>query len=97
MEADAVPDLSADFAANLSSDTMLDISEDAVASLLENTEPKSSRPFNELDAMAREEILLEHSARGALHCTPHSRTLPQHVEIDDLVSAGMVGLTRRLQ
>ncbi|HEX4020059.1 MAG TPA: FliA/WhiG family RNA polymerase sigma factor [Acidobacteriaceae bacterium] len=85
-------DLSADFTADLSSDTMLDLSEDAVASLLEDTAPASSRPFAELDAVAREELLLEHLPVVRYIARRIHERLPQHVEMDDLVSAGMVGL-----
>ena len=32
------------------------------------------------------------AAAGLLHCRAHSRAAPQHVELEDLVSAGVVGL-----
>lgn len=82
-----------------------DLSEDAVASLLEDPGVPTglpdlqelplclpARPFADLDAAAREELLLEHLPVVRYIARRIHERLPQHVEMDDLVSAGMVGL-----
>ena len=92
---------------DLPAGVMLDISEDAVAALLEEggdslpadaplsghaASSPSSRPYAELDAAAREALLLEHLPVVRYIARRIHERLPQHVEMDDLVSAGMVGL-----
>ncbi len=44
------------------------------------------------DAAARERLMLEHVASVRYIARKLHQTLPRHVELDDLVSAGMVGL-----
>ncbi|HUZ04114.1 MAG TPA: FliA/WhiG family RNA polymerase sigma factor [Acidobacteriaceae bacterium] len=51
-----------------------------------------ARPFAELDAAEREALLLEHLPVVRYIARRIHERLPQHVEMEDLVSAGMVGL-----
>ncbi|MDR5726432.1 MAG: FliA/WhiG family RNA polymerase sigma factor [Terriglobia bacterium] len=50
------------------------------------------RPFNQMDAAEREQILIEHLPVVRYIARRIHEHLPAHVEIEDLVSAGMVGL-----
>lgn len=71
------------------------VSEEVVTVLLEDGTPQMnapSRPFAELDSAAREELLMEHLPVVRYIARRIHERLPQHVEMDDLVSAGMVGL-----
>lgn len=45
-----------------------------------------------MDCAARERLMMEHLASVRFIARKLHRTLPAHVELDDLVSAGMVGL-----
>jgi RNA polymerase sigma factor FliA len=49
-------------------------------------------PFNQMDAAEREKILMEHLPVVRYIARRIHEHLPAHVEMDDLVSAGMVGL-----
>src|SRR5271163_2458874 len=49
-------------------------------------------PFASLPAEKREALLLEHMSAVRYIARRIRERLPQHVELDDLVSAGMVGL-----
>jgi RNA polymerase sigma factor for flagellar operon FliA len=49
-------------------------------------------PFNQMDAAQREQILIEHLPVVRYIARRMHEHLPAHVEMDDLVSAGMVGL-----
>lgn len=49
-------------------------------------------PFNQMDAAEREQILIEHLPVVRYIARRIHEHLPAHVEMDDLVSAGMVGL-----
>jgi RNA polymerase sigma factor for flagellar operon FliA len=49
-------------------------------------------PFASLSAEKREELLLEHMSSVRYIARRIRERLPQHVELDDLISAGMLGL-----
>ncbi len=49
-------------------------------------------PFADLDPMARERVLLEHMPIVRFIARRIHERLPQHLEMEDLVGAGMVGL-----
>ena len=49
-------------------------------------------PFNQMDAAEREQILMEHLPVVRYIARRIHEHLPAHVEMDDLVSAGMLGL-----
>ncbi len=72
-----------------------DLCEEVVTGLLEGVTPQitaPSIPFAELDSSAREQLLMEHLPVVRYIARRIHERLPQHVEMDDLVSAGMVGL-----
>jgi RNA polymerase sigma factor for flagellar operon FliA len=50
------------------------------------------RPYSSMDAAEREALLLEHMPMVRYIARRVHERLPQHVEMEDLVSAGMVGL-----
>ncbi len=56
------------------------------------TEPKSDPPFNQMESTEREQILIEHLPVVRYIARRIHEHLPAHVEIEDLVSAGTVGL-----
>ncbi len=79
----------------LSSARVSGVSEEIVTVLLEDEAPQittPSRPFAELDSAAREVLLMEHMQVVRYIARRIHERLPQHVEMDDLISAGMVGL-----
>jgi len=49
-------------------------------------------PFSEMDALERERVLIEHLPIVRYVARRIHERLPQHVEIEELMSAGMVGL-----
>jgi len=53
---------------------------------------ESSIPFEQLDAATREQILMEHLPVVRYVARRIHERLPQHVELEDLISAGIVGL-----
>ena len=81
--------------ANLSLADDSDICEEVVTGLIEDETQQitaPSIPFAELDSSAREQLLMEHLPVVRYIARRIHERLPQHVEMDDLVSAGMVGL-----
>jgi RNA polymerase sigma factor for flagellar operon FliA len=83
-------------AVRVSAGSLEDVTEGAVAALLQEAtsdgEGVPARPYAEMDAEAREALLLEHLPVVRYIARRIHERLPQHVEMDDLVSAGMVGL-----
>lgn len=55
-------------------------------------EPIPDAPFNQMSAAEREQILMEHLPVVRYIARRIHEHLPAHVEMDDLVSAGMLGL-----
>ncbi|HZQ44541.1 MAG TPA: FliA/WhiG family RNA polymerase sigma factor [Acidobacteriaceae bacterium] len=51
----------------------------------------------QLDPAAREQLVMEHLASVRFIARKLHRTLPRHVELDDLISAGMIGLMEALK
>lgn len=51
----------------------------------------------ELDSAAREQLVMEHLASVRFIARKLHRTLPRHVELDDLISAGIIGLMDALK
>ncbi|HWF66058.1 MAG TPA: FliA/WhiG family RNA polymerase sigma factor [Acidobacteriaceae bacterium] len=49
-------------------------------------------PFSQMDAAAREQVLLEHLPIVRYVARRIHERLPQHIEMEELISAGMVGL-----
>ncbi len=85
----------AGLAAERVADVSQEVSPEVVSVLLEDAPPPTdlpARPFAELDAAEREALLLAHLPVVRYIARRIHERLPQHVEIEDLVSAGMVGL-----
>ena len=85
----------AGLAAERVADISQEVSPEVVSALLEDAPPPTdlpSRPFAELDTAEREALLLAHLPVVRYIARRIHERLPQHVEIEDLVSAGMVGL-----
>jgi RNA polymerase sigma factor for flagellar operon FliA len=58
---------------------------------LETPQPETT-PFASLSADQRDELLLEHMSSVRYIARRIRERLPQHVEVDDLISAGVIGL-----
>jgi len=59
---------------------------------LESTPQPDTTPFSSLSAEEREQMLLEHMPSVRYIARRIRERLPQHVEVDDLISAGVIGL-----
>ncbi|MGC9291464.1 MAG: sigma-70 family RNA polymerase sigma factor [Acidobacteriaceae bacterium] len=83
-------------AVRVSAGSLENVTEGEVSALLQEAtsdgEGVPARPYAEMDATAREALLLEHLPVVRYIARRIHERLPQHVEMDDLVSAGMVGL-----